>query len=204
MWTASFSPEKGPGNLSHGIFAIAMSAAVMILFAASARPISIPAAKARAEALSRSAASTKTAPPLVGQADAELNLNMGITQAPELAGKRDPFRLPPPPPPPGAVPKAVSKPSGPRIDLPPGPGGLLIDQLRLQGIVAENATHRMIAIVTSDTNRAYFLRLNEPVFDGVVTQITPDAIHFRQRLQGAHGSVSFREVVKRLSPRKSQ
>ncbi|HLI29654.1 MAG TPA: hypothetical protein VKV79_00980, partial [Terriglobia bacterium] len=119
-------------------------------------------------------------------------------------GKRDPFRLPPPPLPAKFALKAASKPSGPRIDLPPGPAGLLIGQLRLQGIVTENASHRMIAVVTNDTNRAYFLQPNEPVFDGVVTQITPDAIYFRQRLQGAHGSVSFREVVMRLTPRKSQ
>src|SRR5487761_38643 len=175
----------------------------MILFAASARPISIPSAKAHVAPLAASASAAKNQS-IAALGNAAGNPAFGSGPMPKLTGKRDPFRLPPPPPPPGTRSKLALKPSGPKVDLPPGPGGLLIDQLRLQGIVSENASHRTIAIVTNDnTNRAYFLRPNELVFDGVVSQITPEAIYFRQRLRDAHGRESFREVEKQLIPRKS-
>jgi hypothetical protein len=109
------------------------------------------------------------------------------------AGKRDPFKLPPPP-----NPKAEEQ-GGITGPLPPGIRGLIIAQLKLEGIVRMDTSNKMIAVVTSYTNRAYFLRENDALYDGVVNRITPDAVYFRENVLDQFGRVSTREVVKRLS-----
>jgi hypothetical protein len=113
-----------------------------------------------------------------------------------FGSRRDPFRLPRP-----AAPGAVAGGRGSRLPayLPPGNQGLLINELILEGVLSENSGQTMIAIVTNDTHRAYFLRQNEAVYDGTVARITPGAIYFRQRLANLRGGSSFRYVVKRLA-----
>jgi hypothetical protein len=122
--------------------------------------------------------------------------NRTHTTSPGLAvGKRDPFKLP-------EVPTARSG-GTPVIDttgraLPPGVRGLLISQLKLEGVVREQAANKMIAVVTNETKRAYFLTENESVYNGTVTRITPDAVYFKENLMDANGQVRTEEVVKRL------
>ncbi len=114
------------------------------------------------------------------------------------AGKRDPFKLP------ELSGKAVlngeiseSMPGGGGV-LPPGERGLLISQLRLEGVVRQQTQNKMIAVVTNDTRRAYFLRENQSVYNGVVSKITPDAVYFKENVLDSSGRVTTREVVKRL------
>lgn len=109
---------------------------------------------------------------------------------------RDPFKVP-------ELPSTSSTVKGksshlPAV-LPPGVRGLLIDQLMLQGVVDKQPGNTMIAVVTNKTNRAYFLRANEQVFDGTVTRITPAAIYFEQRYYDANDKAEWRTVEKRLS-----
>lgn len=113
-------------------------------------------------------------------------------------GRRDPFRLPQPPPPNLRRDIAAEKARLSALVLPPGPRGLVIAQLRLEGIVSEKATHQMIAVVTNSTNRAYFLRENEELYDGVVSRITPSAIYFKERARNSYGEAT--EIVKTLNP----
>ena len=47
--------------------------------------------------------------------------------------------------------------SAPGGVLPPGVRGLLISQLKLEGVVREQTANKMIAVVTNETKRAYFL-----------------------------------------------
>jgi hypothetical protein len=111
-------------------------------------------------------------------------------------GKRDPFKLPP-----AFNPKVNGggpMESAPGGALPPGVRGLLIAQLRLEGVVREQTANKMIAVVTNDTRRAYFLTENESVYNGVVSKITPDAIYFKENVLDANGRVTTREVMKRL------
>jgi hypothetical protein len=110
-------------------------------------------------------------------------------------GKRDPFKLPPPPSVKGTgsvLEGAVG------AQLPPGNRGLVISQLRLEGVVRENTSQRMIAVVTNETKRAYFLSENDSVYNGVVSKITPDAVYFNENDLDESGRVSTREVIKRL------
>ncbi len=84
--------------------------------------------------------------------------------------------------------------------LPPGTRGLVIGQLRLEGIVRLDTTNTMIAVVDNNTNRAYFLRENDAVYDGVVSKITPDSVTFKQNYSEPGGPSGVRDVVKRMSP----
>jgi hypothetical protein len=112
------------------------------------------------------------------------------------SGRRDPFYVPPPPTTGG--PRAQGEgASGP---LPAGKRGLLISELKLEGIVRQEANNTMIAVVANPQNRAYFLRENDAVYDGVVSKITPDSIYFTERYRQPDGHEASREVIKRLSP----
>ncbi len=136
------------------------------------------------------------------EAPAPVQWNPGVARLNDY-GNRDPFRLPPPPPPPGKGGLKPARNAGLSLNLPPGPAGLLVDQIQLRGIVVDGADDDMIGIVTTDgADRAYFLQPGEAVHDGTVEQITTSAIYFRQRISDAHGGVSFRQVVKHLNPRK--
>ncbi|MGH9445264.1 MAG: hypothetical protein ACRD3O_06020 [Terriglobia bacterium] len=122
-------------------------------------------------------------------------LPIAAAAIPLSKGGRDPFRLPPPPP------RGLNlTANGNRrpVSLPPGPRGLIISQLNVSGILAEDATHTMIAVVTNASNRAYFLRVGEELYDGVVTGITPAAVYFKQEIPGA-GEANGHTVVKRLN-----
>jgi Tfp pilus assembly protein PilP len=112
------------------------------------------------------------------------------------AGKRDPFKIP-------LV--ATGKGNGESVmdsapggALPPGVRGLLISQLRLEGVVRQQTANKMIAVVTNETRRAYFLHESDSVYNGVVSKITPDAIYFKENVLDGNGRVTTREVMKRL------
>jgi len=107
-------------------------------------------------------------------------------------GKRDPFKVPPPPGP-GAK---VDMPVGP---LPPGSKGLVIGAIQLKGIVREDDTNKMIAVVTNRANLAYFLHVHDQVYNGVVQKITPDSVYFEQDVLDADGKFARREVVLKLN-----
>jgi hypothetical protein len=110
------------------------------------------------------------------------------------SGRRDPFSHPPPPAKGGARVQAEGS-SGP---LPAGKGGLVISELRLEGIVHQQSNNSMIAVVANAGNVAYFLRQNDAVFDGVVSKITPDSVTFTERVRQPNGQEATREVIKRL------
>jgi hypothetical protein len=82
--------------------------------------------------------------------------------------------------------------------LPTGKRGLLISHLVLQGVVREQTTNKMIAVVTNETKVARFLYENDSLYNGVVSKITPDAVYFKENVLDANGRVTTREVVKRL------
>jgi hypothetical protein len=152
------------------------------------------AAKTAASATKRKAAHKRT---VTSRHKAEYKAKTATTakrSTVEIAGKRDPFKIPPPPVPGRPGEEGISGP------LPPGKRGLVISQLRLQGIVREDTSNTMIAVVTNYTRRAYFLYLNDAVYNGVVSKITPDSVTFKENVLDANGRVSSREVVKRLGP----
>jgi len=74
---------------------------------------------------------------------------------------------------------------------------LAIDQINLQGVVKSDGG--MIAVVVNALNKAYFLRENDPVFNGYVVKITGDSIIFKETIQDKLGKPFEREVTKKIS-----
>jgi hypothetical protein len=115
------------------------------------------------------------------------------------AGRRDPFKVPQYGTGKGSAGNVSdSTPNGEA--LPSGERGLLISQLILEGVVREQTENKMIAVVTNETKRAYFLRESQSVYNGIVSKITPDAVYFMENVLDSNGRVTTREVVKRLGP----
>jgi hypothetical protein len=74
---------------------------------------------------------------------------------------------------------------------------LIIDQVMLKGTVRSQVGP--IAVVTSSSNKTYFLRENDPVYNGVVVKINPDSIVFRETVTDRLGKSTEREVVKKVN-----
>jgi len=144
--------------------------------------------KAAMDAARKTTAPKKAAEPTASQA----------AEKPEsgqvAGGKRDPFLIPAPPKK-GDLAGMGPDETGP---LPPGKRGLVIGQLMLEGIVRQETSNSMIAVVDNASNRAYFLRENDEVYNGVVSKITPDSVYFTENFRDLNGQMTSRQVVKRL------
>ena len=99
-------------------------------------------------------------------------------------GKRDPFLSP-------VVSQSMSG-SGCSV----GKKCLAIDQITIRGVV--KADSGMIAVVVNALDKAYFLRENDPVFNGYVEKITEDSIIFKEMYQDKLGKSFTRDVTKRI------
>ena len=100
-----------------------------------------------------------------------------------MTGKRDPFVSP-----------VVSNTGGSGCST--GKKCLEIGQINLRGVVKSD--QGFIAVVTNSLNKAYFLRENDPVFNGYVVRITGDSIVFQETFQDKLGKSFTKEVVKRI------
>lgn len=103
----------------------------------------------------------------------------------EVRGRRDPFR---------SLLLRQQEKTGPR---PPGIGGMLVDELELQGTIRTKAG--WVAMMRGTDNRSYLLKKGTTVFDGEVTDITATDITFRQNINDPTNPKPFRDVVKALS-----
>ncbi len=74
---------------------------------------------------------------------------------------------------------------------------LVIDQVELKGVV--KTVNGMIAMVENPAKKAYFLRVNDPVFNGYVVKITGDSVIFKETSTDNQGRTTTRDVVKRVS-----
>jgi len=100
-----------------------------------------------------------------------------------MTGKRDPFISP-----------VVNRQGGSGCST--GKKCLDIEQVALHGVVKSD--NGMIAVVTNGLNKAYFLRENDPVFNGYVVKITVDSIVFKETFQDRLGKPFTKDVVKRI------
>jgi hypothetical protein len=104
------------------------------------------------------------------------------------AGKRDPFLSP----------IIGHGPEGEGAPCATGKRCLVIDQLKLQGVV--KTTNGWIAVIANPAQKVYYLRVNDALFDGYVSRIEGDSVIFRQNVLDALGKQTQREVVKRVIP----
>jgi hypothetical protein len=99
-------------------------------------------------------------------------------------GRRDPFISP-----------VVSHAGGSGCST--GKKCLEIGAINLRGVVRAESGY--IAVVSNGLNKAYFLRENDPVFNGYVMKITGDSVVFQETLQDRLGKTFTREVVKKIT-----
>jgi hypothetical protein len=102
-----------------------------------------------------------------------------------LTGRRDPFLSP-------VVNRSMVG-SGCSV----GKRCLAIGEINLKGVVKSDVG--MIAVVVNALNKAYFLRENDPVFNGYVVRITGDSIIFRETVQDRLGKPFTRDVTKKIT-----
>jgi hypothetical protein len=145
---------------------------------ASAKKAVKPAAKVVHEAKVPAATPAAATPEAAKDASAE-------KPAPEIKRGRDPF-----------VSVVMAREAGVSC-AGSGKKCLIIDQVMLKGIVRSQVGP--IAVVTSSSNKTYFLRENDPVYNGVVVKINADSIVFRETVTDRLGKSIQREVVKKVN-----
>jgi Tfp pilus assembly protein PilP len=148
-----------------------------------AQPPEKPAVKIAAKPAAKTAVSAAKATVVAG-GEAEASKS----EKPEdkkysMTGKRDPFVSP-----------VVNRQGGSGCST--GKKCLDIEQIALHGVVKSD--NGMIAVVTNSLNKAYFLRENDPVFNGYVVKITVDSIVFKETFQDRLGKPFTKDVVKRI------
>ena len=74
---------------------------------------------------------------------------------------------------------------------------LAIDQIALRGVVKSD--NGMIAVVVNAMDKAYFLRENDPVFNGYVVKITGDSIIFKETFHDKLGKPLTRDITKTIN-----
>lgn len=102
-------------------------------------------------------------------------------------GKRDPFVSP-------VVGRLTGGPQGPACVS--GPRCLVIDQVAVKGVV--KTPSGMIAVITNPANKAYYLRVNDALYDGFIVRIEGNSVTFKQNVIDALGKTTQREVTKRV------
>ena len=84
-------------------------------------------------------------------------------------------------------------------ERPPGPAGMLIDEIAVEGIfILPEGPVAQIQSASEETS--FLLRPGDQLWDGDVVRITLDEIVFKQTVNDPTALKPFREVTKRLNP----
>jgi Tfp pilus assembly protein PilP len=162
-----------------------------------AAPTATPAKKAQAKEIKAKAEASKPAASKPAAENPEKREDVSVDKTPEAEksekstrtitanGRRDPFVSP------------VISQSAVGSGCSSGKRCLAVDQISLKGVVRSETG--MIAVVVNALDKAYFLRENDPVFDGYVLKITGDSIVFKETMQDKLGKPFTKEVTKKIS-----
>jgi Tfp pilus assembly protein PilP len=101
-----------------------------------------------------------------------------------IAAKRDPFQ------------PLVSNTKPTHGPLPPGKAGLIIGTVRVDGTV--KSPSGMLAVVSNEEQRVYFIREGDKLYDGDVEKIGLDGVTFKENSKDAFGKPVERMVTKRI------
>ena len=101
-----------------------------------------------------------------------------------VAAKRDPFQ------------PLVSDTKPSRGPLPPGKAGLIIGTVHVDGTV--RSPSGMLAVVSNEERRVYFIREGDKLYDGDVEKIGLDGVTFKENSKDAFGKPVERMVTKRI------
>jgi len=100
------------------------------------------------------------------------------------AAKRDPFQ------------PLVSDTKPLHGPLPPGKAGLIIATVHVDGTV--RSPSGMLAVVSNEERRVYFIREGDKLYDGDVEKIGLDGVTFKENSKDAFGKPVERMVTKRI------
>jgi Tfp pilus assembly protein PilP len=170
------------GSKGAAVITPAAKSPVVITQAALAGKTNAPAASAQTAKDSKGAASANAAMPPAVEAIKSPEPPKPAERKWAMTGKRDPFFSP------------VVQANGSGCST--GKKCLEIGQINLRGVVKSDSG--FIAVVTNSLNKAYFLRENDPVFNGYVVKITGDSVVFQETVQDKLGKTFTREVVKKI------
>lgn len=163
--------------------------ATKVAAAAKPAPAAKPAAPAKTVVVAKSVPAkqepAKAKPAATASADTNKKAEAPKPEEKHWAmnGKRDPFFSP-----------VVQQPTGSGCAT--GKKCLEIGNINVRGVVKSDTG--FIAVVTNNLNKAYFLRENDPVFNGYVVKITGDSVVFQETVEDKLGKPFTREVVKRI------
>jgi len=151
-----------------------------------AKPVPV-AAKAEPKQQAKTVVAAKAAPAVSTPVAVAAPAKAAEAPKPEdkkwaMNGKRDPFFSP------------VVQQGGSGCST--GKKCLEIGAINLRGVIKSDTG--FIAVVTNNLNKAYFLRENDPVFNGYVVKITGDSVTFQETVQDKLGKTFTREVVKKI------
>ena len=158
--------------------------------AAKAKPASVktaakPAAKAAAPKPAAKPAAAKAKAPAKPAAEVAAAPAQG-TGAQAASRRRDPFINP-----------ITAVREGLSTACQGGKRCLEVTEIILRGIV--RAPTGMIAVVENAAQRTYFLRENDPIYNGFVQKITPDTVVFKEHFIDSLGRDNQREIVKTVN-----
>ena len=101
-----------------------------------------------------------------------------------VTAKRDPFQ------------PLVSDTKPTHGPLPPGKAGLIIGSVRVDGTI--KSPSGMLAVVSNEEQRVYFIREGDKLYDGDVEKIGLDGVTFKENSKDAFGKPVERMVTKRI------
>jgi len=108
-------------------------------------------------------------------------------------GRRDPFVNP--------VPKPVVKaPAAPPVSVrPPGLKGVLVAEADIAGIVVSREPSMNVVTIAAPSNKKYFARVGDALFDATVKSINSDSVTFALTNPGPDRNAP-REIVRKMRP----
>jgi hypothetical protein len=134
----------------------------------------------KAKAASSKAATSATAP----SSGADASAPAPAVKSEVVTAKRDPFQ------------PLVSNTKPSHGPLPPGKAGLIIGTVHVDGTV--KSPSGMMAVVSNEERRVYFIREGDRLYDGDVEKIGLDGVTFKENSKDAFGKPVERMVTKRI------
>jgi hypothetical protein len=134
----------------------------------------------KAKAASSKAATSATAP----SSGADASAPAPAVKSEVVTAKRDPFQ------------PLVSNTKPSHGPLPPGKAGLIIGTVHVDGTV--KSPSGMMAVVSNEERRVYFIREGDKLYDGDVEKIGLDGVTFKENSKDAFGKPVERMVTKRI------
>jgi Tfp pilus assembly protein PilP len=105
------------------------------------------------------------------------------------AGRRDPFR--------SLLEGFEENEEGPAKARPPGLPGMMIEELRLEGII--ETPSGILAFVLGRDNVSYIIRPGTKLFNGEVGEIQPKKVVFRKDVNDPNRNKQYEEVVREIT-----